>query len=64
MKHTMVLMRNGWLDYPNNGTGKKSNVQMIIAGASAYPRAIDFAMFREIADAVGAYLLVDMAHYS
>ena len=37
---------------------------MIIAGASAYPRAIDFKMFREIADAVGAYLLVDMAHYS
>ncbi len=36
--------------------------KMIIAGASAYPRAIDFARFRAIADAVGAYLLVDMAH--
>lgn len=36
--------------------------QMIIAGASAYPRAIDFKKFREIADEVGAYLFVDMAH--
>lgn len=36
--------------------------QMIIAGASAYSRIIDFAKFREIADAVGALLLVDMAH--
>ena len=35
---------------------------MIIAGASAYPRVIDFAKFREIADEVGAYLMVDMAH--
>ena len=38
--------------------------QLIVAGASAYPRVIDFAKFREIADEVGAYLLVDMAHYS
>lgn len=36
--------------------------KMIVAGASAYPRAIDFARFREIADACGAYLMVDMAH--
>lgn len=36
--------------------------KLIIAGASAYPRAIDFAKFREIADKVGAYLMVDMAH--
>ncbi len=36
--------------------------KMILAGASAYPRLIDFAKFREIADEVGAYLLVDMAH--
>lgn len=35
---------------------------LIVAGASAYPRAIDFARFREIADEVGAYLMVDMAH--
>ncbi len=37
---------------------------MIIAGGSAYPRNIDFKKFREIADKVGSYLLVDMAHYS
>lgn len=36
--------------------------KMIIAGASAYPRAIDFKKFRDIADEVGAYLMVDMAH--
>jgi glycine hydroxymethyltransferase len=36
--------------------------KMILAGASAYPRAIDFKKFREIADEVGAYLMVDMAH--
>lgn len=35
---------------------------LIVAGASAYPRAIDFKKFREIADEVGAYLMVDMAH--
>ena len=35
---------------------------MIIAGASAYSRIIDFKRFREIADSVGAYLMVDMAH--
>ncbi len=38
--------------------------KMIITGASAYARIIDFARFREIADSVGALLLVDMAHYS
>ena len=38
--------------------------KLIIAGGSAYPRIIDFARFREIADSVGAYLLVDMAHIS
>ncbi len=37
---------------------------LLIAGGSAYPRIIDFAHFRAIADAVGAYLLVDMAHFS
>ena len=36
--------------------------KMIVAGASAYPRTLDFARFREIADEVGAYLFVDMAH--
>lgn len=38
--------------------------KLIIAGASAYPRALDFAAFRKIADEVGAYLMVDMAHYA
>ncbi|MBS56895.1 MAG: serine hydroxymethyltransferase [Rickettsiales bacterium] len=38
--------------------------KLIIAGASAYPRVIDWKKFREISDKVGAYLLVDMAHYS
>ena len=36
--------------------------KLIVAGASAYPREIDFKRFREIADEVGAYLMVDMAH--
>jgi len=40
----------------------KHQPKMIIAGASAYPRAIDFKKFREIADECGAYLMVDMAH--
>jgi glycine hydroxymethyltransferase len=38
--------------------------KMIVAGWSAYPRQLDFARFREIADAVGAYLFVDMAHFA
>src|SRR6185312_10522340 len=38
--------------------------KLIIAGWSAYPRQLDFARFREIADEVGAYLLVDMAHFA
>jgi glycine hydroxymethyltransferase len=38
--------------------------KLIVAGASAYPRAINFAGFRAIADEVGAYLMVDMAHYA
>jgi len=41
---------------------KKVRPKVIVAGASAYPRVIDFSKFREIADAVGAYLFVDMAH--
>jgi glycine hydroxymethyltransferase len=40
----------------------KTRPRMIVAGASAYPRVIDFKKFREIADEVGAYLFVDMAH--
>jgi glycine hydroxymethyltransferase len=41
---------------------KETKPKLIVAGASAYPRIIDFAKFREIADAVGAYFMVDMAH--
>lgn len=40
----------------------KEKPKLIVAGASAYPRAIDFKKFREIADEIGAYLMVDMAH--
>ncbi|MBD9197129.1 MAG: serine hydroxymethyltransferase [Clostridiales bacterium] len=43
-------------------TAKACQPKIIIAGASAYPRIIDFAKFRAVADAVGAYLMVDMAH--
>lgn len=43
---------------------KEHKPQLIIAGGSAYPREIDFARFRAIADEVGAYFLVDMAHFS
>ncbi|MEL7130415.1 MAG: serine hydroxymethyltransferase [Pseudomonadota bacterium] len=43
---------------------KEHKPQMIIAGGSAYPRQIDFAKFRAIADEVGAWFLVDMAHFS
>jgi glycine hydroxymethyltransferase len=38
--------------------------KLIVAGGSAYPRTIDFAAFRKIADSVGAYLMVDMAHFA
>lgn len=43
---------------------KEHNPKLIIAGGSAIPRQIDFAKFREIADSVGAYLMVDMAHFA
>ena len=54
---------NGYIDYDNIlELAKKHKPKLIIAGASAYPRIIDFKKFREIADEVGAYLMVDMAH--
>ena len=54
---------NGFIDYDQvRALAKEHKPKMIIAGASAYPRVIDFAKFREIADEVGAYLFVDMAH--
>ncbi len=54
---------NGYIDYDNIlELAKKHKPKLIIAGASAYPRIIYFKKFREIADEVGAYLMVDMAH--
>lgn len=56
---------SGYLDY--NAIREQAlefKPKLIVAGASAYPRTIDWVKFREIADEVGAYLLVDMAHYS
>jgi glycine hydroxymethyltransferase len=51
------------LDYDAiEAMAKEHQPKMIVAGASAYPRTIDFARFRQIADSVGAYLFVDMAH--
>lgn len=54
---------NGYIDYEDVlNKALEFKPRMIVAGASAYPRKIDFAKFREIADKVGAYLMVDMAH--
>lgn len=51
------------LDYDKvEALAKECKPKLILAGASAYPRALDFKRFREIADSVGAYLMVDMAH--
>lgn len=56
---------DGWLDYSKiRDIALKVKPKLIIAGASAYPRQIDWYLFRDIADEVGAYLMVDMAHYS
>ena len=53
----------GYIDYDEVlRIAKEAKPKMIIAGASAYARKIDFKRFREIADEVGAYLMVDMAH--
>ena len=54
---------DGFIDYEKvRELAIKEQPKMIIAGASAYARTIDFKKFREIADEVGAYLMVDMAH--
>jgi len=56
---------NGYLDYEDiRSIALKVKPKMLIAGASAYSRVIDWKKFREIADEVGATLLVDMSHYS
>ncbi|MCT4597999.1 MAG: serine hydroxymethyltransferase [Vallitalea sp.] len=55
--------KEGYIDYDEvMKIAKESKPKLIIAGASAYARTIDFKKFREIADEVGAYLMVDMAH--
>ena len=56
---------NGYIDYDEvERLAMECKPKLIIAGASAYPRQIDWAKFRTIADKVGAYLFVDMAHYA
>jgi len=56
---------SGFIDYDQvESLAKEHKPKLIIAGGSAYSRKIDFKKFREVADLVGAYLLVDMAHYS
>ena len=53
----------GLIDYDDvRAKARAHHPRMIIAGASAYPRVIDFQFFRQVADEVGAYLMVDMAH--
>lgn len=63
--HSYGVGEDGWLDY-DAIMERAIEVQpkLIVAGASAYPRQIDWKKFRAIADNVGALLLVDMAHYS
>ena len=63
--HSYKVNEDGWLDYNDiRDIALNCKPKMIVAGASAYPRVIDWKAFREIADEVGAFLLVDMAHYS
>ena len=55
--------KDGLIDYDQvRALAKEKQPKLIVAGASAYPRKIDFKIFREIADEVGAYFMVDMAH--
>lgn len=58
-----VDIDTGYIDYDElRLLAREFKPKMIVAGASAYPRVIDFEKFREIADEAGAYLMVDMAH--
>jgi len=58
-----VAKENGQIDYDElERIAVESKPKLILAGASAYPRTIDFKRFREICDKVGAYMMVDMAH--
>lgn len=80
LTHGMKLNQSGkWFDFAHYGVSDKDQridfdevrrlaqdhkPKMIVCGASAYARAIDWSAFRKIADEVGAYLFVDMAHYA
>jgi glycine hydroxymethyltransferase len=80
LTHGMKLNQSGkWFDFASYGVSSEDQridfdevrklalehkPKMIVCGASAYSRAIDWAEFRKIADEVGAYLFVDMAHYA
>jgi glycine hydroxymethyltransferase len=60
-----VRPEDGLIDFEQVGAlARDHRPKLIIAGGSAYPRVIDFARFRAIADEIGAYLMVDMAHFA
>jgi len=60
-----VRQQDQLIDYDNVAeVAEREKPKLIIAGGSAYSREIDFARFRQIADSVGAYLMVDMAHFA
>ncbi|MCE0745544.1 serine hydroxymethyltransferase, partial [Acetobacter sicerae] len=60
-----VRKQDGYLDYEEmESLAREHKPKLIVAGSSAYPRIIDFARFRKIADEVGAFLMVDMAHFA
>lgn len=60
-----VRQKDGIIDYDQvEKLALENKPKLIIAGGSAYPRQVDFAKFREIANKVGAYLMVDMAHFA
>ena len=62
---TYGVGEDGLLDYDViEGIAKLNRPKVLVAGASAYPRQIDWKAFRDIADSIGAALVVDMAHYS
>ena len=63
--HYEVDKETGLIDYDQVAElALKNKPKLLIAGGSAYSRIIDFKKFREIADSIGAYLMVDMAHFS
>ncbi|MFT9298233.1 MAG: serine hydroxymethyltransferase, partial [Gluconobacter sp.] len=60
-----VRAQDGLIDYDQmEELAREHKPKIIVAGSSAYPRVIDFPRFRKIADEVGAYLMVDMAHFA